>query len=101
MVIETGAYILEGHYYTALTGNLTRGNAVISTSDTTTLITIAFPYGCGSSTTQCRFPSSIVTTDLGALTTIQTFKYNRRNDITLILTPHDATDTSYYIMSTI
>lgn len=109
MVANQGVYNLTGHQFVVSTGQLNRTHATLAgygvTSD---VFRFPFPTGCDSNNPSdiCRFSLSVPLEGLGAIATIQSLVYEtflilrtsilRRQDITLILTPHDSASPSYY-----
>jgi len=113
MVVEKGAYYLSttagattGVHFVVLSGSINRPSTDVASD----FFAFSYPMGCGSSTTQCTFPSSVNKDELAAIAQIQTlnndfFMFARtkslsRSTITLALCVHDTTTPSYYIVNT-
>lgn len=109
MISNQGAYNLSGHQFIISTGDVNRTHqSLAGVGVTSDVFRFKFPSGCDPLYPEdvCAFSQSLPLTNLGAIATLQTLVYEtflilrtsniRRQDITLILTPHDAAVADYY-----
>lgn len=106
MVVEKGAYHLLGSTYIISSGSVYRKSATINDQ----FVWIPFTPGCNASspTSSCAFSANVSTTDIGAITQIQTLNNDlflmsraqiiQRRRIKVALSPHDSVDLSYYVL---
>mmetsp|Transcript_3084 Transcript_3084/g.4739 ORF Transcript_3084/g.4739 Transcript_3084/m.4739 type:complete len:952 (-) Transcript_3084:169-3024(-) len=111
VVANKGVYNISGHQFVLDSGLVNRThNLLAGVGDTVDVFNFEFPTGCNASNPSqiCAYRQSLPLENLGAVSTIQTFVNEhylltrtsriRRRDVTIILTPHDSSDPSYFMM---
>jgi len=108
IVVEQGAYVLDGHNYIITKANVTR--SVSQFTAQTDFVAINFPLGCGGVSTRCSFPSGVALANLGFMSSLQDLVYDKflmvrgqsinRNLVRVQIWCHDTNVSSYYIMTT-
>jgi hypothetical protein len=104
LVVEKGAYNLDGNLFFIGTGDVYRVNSVAT--DTQNYIRLNYPTGCGGIVgEECLFPDS---GNIGFIAQLQTLIYDRliiprgystqRRFLRVVLQPHDSTNSAYYAM---
>ena len=105
LVAEKGVFLLDNHTFVVATGLINRTtNNLLNRSN---WFYYSHPRGCnGNYAVPCSYPTSLPTTQIGAIATIQTLVFNtylllrvhttQRTRIGMILTPHDSLQPSYF-----
>lgn len=103
LVVEKGAYNLDGHYFIIGSGNVYRVNSIAT--DPQNYVRLNHPTGCGGVGGECLFSQS---GNIGFIAQLQTLIYDRliiprafsvqRRFIRVVLQPHDSTNAAYYAM---
>jgi len=96
-------------YIFVFSTSLTRPAVTIVSQWSPNFINTDYPSGCVGIATNCRFPGTVDTANLGMTAQIQTLVNDRflmvrgqrirRQDVTLALSPHDSPDPSYYVIT--
>ena len=111
MIVEKGSFnisnSIQWSQYVIGTGQLNRTYSQLSMTSID-IFNFNFPSTCiigGLAAQSCAYPATVDALTLGAIATLQTFVHQtymllrtsriRRRDITMVLTPHDSTTSSY------
>jgi hypothetical protein len=105
MVAEHGAYDVAGSQFSISAGPITRTSD--GPSDDANRLDFNYPVGCVSPTESCSMDGE---STLGTVMQLQTLVYNRllvprvfllgSQHSRIVLQPHDAADSAYYVMGT-